>query len=80
MRFNGQFHIHYYPEFRRWLREIAPDIVHFDEEPYNLATYLGLRASKCVWGAGVVLHLAESCFGQVSVALPGHGTDLFSMG
>jgi glycosyltransferase involved in cell wall biosynthesis len=46
MRFNGQFHIHYYPEFRRWLRQIAPDIVHFDEEPYNLATYLGLRASK----------------------------------
>jgi len=46
MRFNGQFHIHYYPEFRRWLRQIEPDIAHFDEEPYNLATYLGLRASK----------------------------------
>lgn len=46
MRFNGQFHIHYYPELGRWLRRLKPDILHMDEEPYNLATYLGLRAGR----------------------------------
>jgi len=46
IRFNGHFHIHYYPELGRWLRRLRPDIVHLDEEPYNLATYLGLRAAK----------------------------------
>ena len=46
MRFNGKFHVHYYPQLSRWLDQLRPDMVHFDEEPYNLATYLGLRASK----------------------------------
>lgn len=46
IRFNGHFHFHYYPEFGHWLRRLKPDIVHFDEEPYNLATYLGLRAGN----------------------------------
>ena len=46
MRFNGRFHLHYYPKFGSWLRRLEPDIVHFDEESYNLATYLGLKASK----------------------------------
>jgi len=46
IRFNGQFHIHYYPGLGRWLRRLQPDIFHMDEEPYNLATYLGLRAGR----------------------------------
>jgi glycosyltransferase involved in cell wall biosynthesis len=39
MRFNGHFHIHFYPELRRWLRATLPDIVHVDEEPWDFVTY-----------------------------------------
>jgi glycosyltransferase involved in cell wall biosynthesis len=46
IRFNGNFHIHYYPELGRWMRRLRPDVVHMDEEPYNLATTLGLRAAR----------------------------------
>lgn len=38
MRFNGHYHLHYYPNLRRHLREWRPDVVHVDEEPYNFAT------------------------------------------
>ncbi len=38
IRFNGNFHIHYYPRLRRHIARLRPDIVHIDEEPYNLAT------------------------------------------
>lgn len=36
MRFNGHHHLHYYPGLRRHIQEFRPDIVHVDEEPYNL--------------------------------------------
>jgi glycosyltransferase involved in cell wall biosynthesis len=48
IRFNGQFHLHYYPTFDHILREIRPDVVHIDEEPYNLATFLAMRAARRV--------------------------------
>ena len=38
MRFNGHYHMHYYPSLRRHLVEWQPDVVHVDEEPYNFAT------------------------------------------
>jgi glycosyltransferase involved in cell wall biosynthesis len=53
MRFNGHFHVHYYPELGTITREVQPDIVHIDEEPYNLATYLALKQAKSV-GARVL--------------------------
>ena len=43
IRFNGNFHLHYYPTLKQELRAIAPDVLHFDEEPYNLATWHALR-------------------------------------
>ncbi|MBN1581780.1 MAG: glycosyltransferase family 4 protein [Anaerolineae bacterium] len=46
MAFNGSFHLHYYPLLRRILAETRPDIVHIDEEPYNLATWHILRLSR----------------------------------
>ncbi len=46
IRFNGNFHLHYYPDIGRELRAFQPDIVHIDEEPYNLATALALRAAR----------------------------------
>jgi glycosyltransferase involved in cell wall biosynthesis len=48
IRFNGQFHVHYYPRLKQRLAEFGPDIVHIDEEPYNFATWLALRQSKAV--------------------------------
>jgi glycosyltransferase involved in cell wall biosynthesis len=49
MRFNGHHHIHYYPGLGRQLRRFRPDIVHIDEEPYNLvcaqATLLARRVN-----------------------------------
>lgn len=38
MRFNGHYHLHYYPGLRRQLLDWRPDVVHVDEEPYNFAT------------------------------------------
>jgi glycosyltransferase involved in cell wall biosynthesis len=45
IRWNGHFHLHYYPRLRAILHEVHPDLVHVDEEPYNLATFLAVRAS-----------------------------------
>jgi glycosyltransferase involved in cell wall biosynthesis len=45
---NGSFHLHFYPRLERRLRAFAPDIVHIDEEPYNLATFHALRLAKRV--------------------------------
>ncbi|MCX6049367.1 MAG: glycosyltransferase family 4 protein [Chloroflexi bacterium] len=52
IRFNGNFHLHFYPTLARELARIAPQIVHMDEEPYNLATWLGLRAAQHVGAIG----------------------------
>lgn len=46
IRFNGQFHLHYYPRFGAEVRRFQPDIVHIDEEPYNVATWHALRAAR----------------------------------
>lgn len=43
MRFNGHHHVHYYPGLRRRMREFRPDLVHVDEEPYNLVTGHAVR-------------------------------------
>jgi glycosyltransferase involved in cell wall biosynthesis len=45
LRLDGNFHLHHYPTLGRKLRELRPDIVHMDEEPYNLATWHGLSAA-----------------------------------
>ncbi len=45
IRFNGSFHLHHYPGLARWF-DPAPEIVHIDEEPYNLATWQALRLAR----------------------------------
>ncbi len=45
IRFDGNFHLHYYPTLGRELAASRPDVFHIDEEPYNLATFLALRAA-----------------------------------
>jgi glycosyltransferase involved in cell wall biosynthesis len=46
LAFNGQFHLHFYPTLGRLLRQLHPDVLHMDEEPYNLATWLALRQGQ----------------------------------
>jgi glycosyltransferase involved in cell wall biosynthesis len=41
IRFNGSYHLFYWPGLGRVLREVRPDLVHLDEEAYNLATAHG---------------------------------------
>ncbi|MBN1246303.1 MAG: glycosyltransferase family 4 protein [Anaerolineae bacterium] len=52
--FNGSFHMHFYPRLHSVIKHVKPDLVHIDEEPYNLATYhanvLARRAgAKTLW-------------------------------
>lgn len=46
VRLNNNFHLHHYPTLARELARIKPDLLHMDEEPYNLATWLALRAAR----------------------------------
>jgi len=46
MAFNGSFHLHFYPCLARHLRAFRPDLVHLDEEPYNLATFHGMVLAR----------------------------------
>lgn len=46
IRFNGSYHLHYYPQFAKHVAAFQPDIIHIDEEPYNLATWLALRTAR----------------------------------
>lgn len=46
VRWNGHFHLHFYPQLGAILRRLRPDLLHLDEEPYNLATYLGMRSAR----------------------------------
>ncbi len=48
LRFNGNFHFHYYPQLPWLLKQLRPDLVHIDEEPYNLATFLALLAAQAI--------------------------------
>ena len=46
MLLNGHFHLHFYPGLGKHIRRLQPDIVHIDEEPYNVATFQAMRLAK----------------------------------
>lgn len=46
LRFNGHYHLHYYPRLGERLDQFQPDILHVDEEPYNLATWHAVRQAR----------------------------------
>ena len=46
MAFNGHFHYHFYPTLHRIFSRVRPDLLHMDEEPYNLATLQGYALAK----------------------------------
>ncbi len=45
---NGNFHLHFYRGLPALLQEVRPDLVHIDEEPYDLVTFHALRAATAV--------------------------------
>ncbi|NNJ10019.1 glycosyltransferase family 4 protein [Chloroflexales bacterium ZM16-3] len=45
---NGRHHLHFYPALGRALRRLRPDVLHIDEESFNLATFLAMRAGLAV--------------------------------
>jgi glycosyltransferase involved in cell wall biosynthesis len=54
IRLNGSFHLHMYGGLGGLMREVRPDIVHIDEEPYNAAAWqMYWHAKRC--GARTVL-------------------------
>jgi glycosyltransferase involved in cell wall biosynthesis len=53
MALNGQYHLHFYPSLGKLLRKLHPDVLHMDEEPYNLATWLGLRTGQALGARGL---------------------------
>jgi len=46
MALNGHFHLHFYPGLRNQVHRFKPEIMHIDEEPYNLATFQAIRLAK----------------------------------
>ena len=46
MAFNGHFHYHFYPTLHRVFRHVKPDLLHMDEEPYNLSTLQGFALAR----------------------------------
>lgn len=59
MRFNGRHHIHYYPTFGRLVRQLRPDVVHVDEESFNLATFHALWHAHRVGAASCFYNYAN---------------------
>ncbi len=59
MALNGHFHLHFYPGLGKQLRRVQPDLVHIDEEPYNLATAHALWLARRVRGKEPLFLLAE---------------------
>ncbi len=53
LRLNGHFHLHWYPTMPGVLTAEEPHLVHLDEEPYNLATFLAARAARAVGARAV---------------------------
>ncbi|HEX5692449.1 MAG TPA: glycosyltransferase [Roseiflexaceae bacterium] len=44
IRLNGRHHLHYFPTLGELVAKLRPDIFHIDEESFNLATFLAMRA------------------------------------
>lgn len=40
---NGHFHVHFYPGLQRLIEAVRPEILHIDEESFNLATFQAMR-------------------------------------
>lgn len=58
---NGRHHLHWYPALRRIMAELKPDLLHLDEEPYDLVTFHGLLTAQRT-GARTVFFTWQNLF------------------
>lgn len=86
MRFNGRHHVHFYPGLWKQMRRFKPDIVHIDEEPYNVvaahATMLARRVkARPIFFAFQNLHrrypppfstIERYCYSRASAGIAGN--------
>ena len=59
LAFNGSFHLHFYPQLGRRIAQVGPDLVHIDEEPYNLATWHAMRLARRHGARTHILYMAK---------------------
>lgn len=46
MALNGHFHTYFYPRLGQIMREVRPQILHIDEEAYNLAAFQAMHLAR----------------------------------
>ena len=61
MALNGSFHLHHYPHLGQILADVDPELVHIDEEPYNLATWRAVRLTQSI-GARLLFFTWQNLF------------------
>ncbi len=59
MWLNGHFHVHFYPGLARLVQMVQPDILHIDEESFNLATFQAMRIGVEGWCTLLFLQLCQ---------------------
>ena len=57
--FNGRHHVHFYPGLSRQIKRVRPDLVHADDESFNLATFEGVWAARHYGAAAVFYNYAN---------------------
>lgn len=58
---NGNFHLHFYRELGTWMKRFRPQVIHIDEEPYNLAAWQALYHARQI-GAKTLLFSWQNIF------------------
>jgi len=61
MWFNGRHHVHLYPGLLAHVRRFRPEVLHVDEEPYNLVTFHATVLGR-TYGARVVFFTWQNLF------------------
>ena len=56
---NGHFHVHFYPRIGAEIADFRPDLVHIDEEPYNLATVHAIKGCRTTQRALRIFRMAK---------------------
>jgi glycosyltransferase involved in cell wall biosynthesis len=59
MWFNGHHHIHFYPGLGRLVKQHRPDLLHADDESFNLSTFEGVRLAGRYGAAAVFYNYAN---------------------
>lgn len=61
MALNGRHHLHFYPGLGRVVRRFQPDLIHIDEEPYNLVAAQATSLAKRI-GAKTVFFTWQNLY------------------